>query len=117
MAPGCGCRAAGGASSWAAGSASSWPGAFSSASGATAGWPSHLRQAERRRQLAAVDQRPDLPRPARVQVDMALAHARLLAEQLRRHERLPHLQRQRPLVALAEALRQVHELGVVAAPL
>ncbi len=52
----------------------------------------------------------------RVEVDVTLADGRLLGEQPRLQQRLPHLLRERAVVA-GEASRKVRELGVVAAPL
>src|SRR4051794_40786200 len=68
------------------------------------------------RQLPTIDQRVDVRSAARIEVDVALADARLLGEQPGRQQRLADLLGEGPLVA-GEALGQVGELGVVAAPL
>src|SRR4051794_17516763 len=73
-------------------------------------------QVQARRKDALVDEPVDLSRAPRVEGDVALADARLLLQQTGPQQRLPHLRRQRPVVA-GEATREVLELGVVAAPL
>ena len=74
------------------------------------------RKPHTRWNLSRLDQLADLGRLARVEVDVALADAGLLRQQPGLQQRLPHLLRQRAIVA-REAARQVGELGVIAAPL
>ena len=73
---------------------------------------SHTRWRPRRVSMSARMSRG----AARVEEDVALADGRLLLQQARVEQRLPHLLRERAVVA-REAAREVGEVGVVAAPL
>src|SRR3954451_4353881 len=72
------------------------------------------RQTHARRQRAVVDQPPDLGRAARVEEHVPLSDRRLLRQHPGLQQRLPHLLRERALVA-GEPAREVREVGVVAA--
>src|SRR5690348_2267815 len=66
------------------------------------------------RHFSTIDQRVDVRGAARVEVDVALADARLLGEQPGVQQGLAHVDGQLLLVA-RKALGQMGELGVVAA--
>src|SRR5689334_3145104 len=77
---------------------------------------SSRRESERRWAVTALDERPDVARATGVEEDVTLADGGLLLEQPRVEQRLPHLLRERAVVA-GETARQVREVRVVAAPL
>src|SRR4051794_332697 len=77
---------------------------------------SPVREPQAGRRLAGVDEPVHVLRPARVEVDVALADRRLLQQQAGFQQRLPDVHGECAVVA-GEAAREVGELRVVAAPL
>src|SRR5947207_13545414 len=67
-------------------------------------------QLQARGHRAGLDEAMDLTRAARVEVDVALSHGWLGEQQPGREQGLPHLDRERAVVA-GEAARQMREFG------